>query len=275
MGNPFSDTPLGRKTDYLDQYTPSLLCPIPRWDAREALEMADAHLPFHGMDVWNAYELSWLDNRGKPVVAMAEIRVSCTSRNLVESKSLKLYLNSFANTRFADRRAVQQAMEKDLSNAADGAAEVRVLTLEEAARQPLWEAQGTSLDQIELDIDQFEHDASLLMTEQGPERTELLYSHLLRSRCPVTAQPDWATVIIRYTGTPISHASLLRYLISFRNHNGFHEQVVEQIFLDIQRECAPRHLSVNGRFTRRGGLDINPFRSNFEELPPNLRVVRQ
>ncbi|MCK0538849.1 NADPH-dependent 7-cyano-7-deazaguanine reductase QueF [Alcanivorax quisquiliarum] len=274
MSNPFSDTPLGRKTEYLDQYTPSLLCPIPRWDAREELEL-DAHLPFHGMDVWNAYELSWLDNRGKPVVAMAEIRVACVSRNLIESKSLKLYLNSFANTRFADRRAVQQAIEKDLGHTADGPVDVRVLTLEEAARQPAWEPQGTLLDGIELEVEGFEPDASLLMTEQGAERTEVVYSHLLRSRCPVTAQPDWATVIIRYTGAPISHASLLRYLISFRNHDGFHEQVIEQIFLDIQRQCAPRQLSVNGRFTRRGGLDINPFRSNFEELPANLRVVRQ
>lgn len=275
MSTLFSDTPLGRKTDYIDTYTPSLLCPVPRWDAREELDLESTELPFFGIDSWNAYELSWLDERGKPVVAMAECHFPCITPNLIESKSLKLYLNSFANSEFSGRAVVQQAMEKDLSNVAGGAVDVRVMTLEEAARVPEWEFNGTCVDHLEIDIHQYEYDPGFLMVDQGAERTEILYSHLLRSLCPVTGQPDWASVIIRYTGAPISQASLLRYLASYRNHQGFHEQVIERIFVDIMTQCHPRHLSVYGRFTRRGGVDINPFRSNFEDPLPNRRVVRQ
>lgn len=275
MSNPFSETPLGRKTDYVDTYTPSLLCPVPRWDAREELDLETTELPFFGIDTWNAYELSWLDERGKPMVAMAELCFPCTTQSLIESKSLKLYLNSFANTAFGSRGAVQQALEQDLSGIAGGAVDVRVHTLEEAARTPAWDFTGTCLDHLDIDIDQYDYDPGFLLTDQGAERTETVFSHLLRSLCPVTGQPDWASVIIRYTGAPISAASLLRYLVSFRNHAGFHEQVVERIFVDVLNQCRPRHLSVYGRFTRRGGLDINPFRSNFEEPLPNRRTVRQ
>lgn len=275
MSNPFSDTPLGRKSEYVDTYTPSLLCPVPRWDGREDFDIMDESLPFHGMDIWNAYELSWLDSRGKPNVAMLEMLVPCSSRNLVESKSLKLYLNSFANSRFDSRQAVRQAIENDVGACVDGAVDARVMSLDEASRKPVWEPQGSNLDQLEMSIDHYQYDPQLLVTEQGPDRNETFYSHLLRSRCPVTDQPDWATVMIRYTGQPISAASVLRYLVSFRNHSGFHEQVIEQIFMDIREQCAPRHLSVYGRFTRRGGVDINPFRSDFEETPANQRVIRQ
>ena len=275
MGNPYSDTPLGRKTDYIDTYTPSLLCSVARWDGREELDLDAEAMPFHGMDTWNAYELSWLDRRGKPMVAMAEIQVPCTSRNLVESKSLKLYLNSFANTRFESIQAVSEAIEQDVSACAEGVVDVKVMTLGQSARQPAWEPVGACVDQIDLAIDSYEYDPDFLVTEQGPERTETFFSHLLRSCCPVTGQPDWATLVVRYTGSPISPAGLLRYIVSFRNHSGFHEQVIEQVYMDILRHCSPRHLSVYGRFTRRGGLDINPFRSNFEEQPNNRRVVRQ
>ncbi|MDF1820700.1 MAG: NADPH-dependent 7-cyano-7-deazaguanine reductase QueF [Alcanivoracaceae bacterium] len=275
MASPLSDTPLGRKTDYVDTYTPALLCPVPRWDAREDLELVPDEMPFHGIDIWHAYEISWLDERGKPMVAVGQLRVPCHTANLIESKSLKLYLNSFANTAFPNRQAVAQAMENDLSECAGGAVDVRLQTIEEAAREGFPEIHATSVDRIELDINQYEYDPALLRVDQGAPLNETLYSHLLRSRCPVTGQPDWATVFVRYSGEPISHAGFLRYLVSLRNHQGFHEQVIERIFVDIKQQCRPRHLSVFGRFTRRGGLDINPFRSDFEDQPVAGRVSRQ
>ena len=274
MANPFDETPLGRRTEYIDQYTPALLCPVPRWDAREVLDLDPEALPFHGMDYWNAYEVSWLDGRGKPVVVMGEFSVPCNSRNLVESKSLKLYLNSFANSRFDSVAAVRSLMEKDLSDCAGGPVDVRLRTLDNAAADPWLEIIGDCVDRLEIDIDGGAADIRLL-TDQGPERTETLYSHLLRSLCPVTGQPDWATLVVRYTGAPISQVTLLRYVIALRNHQGFHEQIIERVFTDILQQCQPRQLSVYGRFTRRGGLDINPFRSNFEERALNRRVVRQ
>lgn len=274
MASPFDETPLGRRTDYIDQYTPALLCPVPRRDAREVLDLDPEALPFHGMDYWNAYELSWLDGRGKPVVMVGEFSVPCNSRNLVESKSLKLYLNSFANSRFNSVAAVRSLMEKDLSDCAGGPVDVRLRTLDNVAADPWLEISGDCVDRIDIEIDSAVEDIRLL-TDQGPERTETLYSHLLRSLCPVTGQPDWATLVVRYTGAPISQVTLLRYVIALRSHQGFHEQIIEQVFTDILQQCQPRQLSVYGRFTRRGGLDINPFRSNFEESALNRRVVRQ
>ncbi|HEX5677237.1 MAG TPA: NADPH-dependent 7-cyano-7-deazaguanine reductase QueF [Alcanivorax sp.] len=274
-----NDTPLGRTSAFIDEYTPSLLCPVPRWDARESLELESgeegASLPFHGQDIWNAYELSWLNPRGKPVVAMAELVVPCISPNIIESKSLKLYLNSFANTRFASREAVINTLAGDLARVAGAPVDVRVMSLEEAGRTPAWDDHGDGVDHLDVAFEHFEYRPDLLFTEQGPERNGVLVSHLLRSHCPVTNQPDWATVQVRYTGAAISPASFLRYVVSLRNHQGFHEQIIEQMFVDLKRQCAPRHLSVYGRFTRRGGLDINPFRSDYEDLPPNFRTVRQ
>lgn len=274
MANPFDQTPLGRHTEYVDQYTPALLCPVPRWDARETLELDSQALPFHGVDLWTAYEVSWLDGRGKPVVAMAEFSVPSNSRNIVESKSLKLYLNSFANSRFDSKQKVRELMEADLSLCAKGPVDVRLLSLDEAAREPWLEISGDCIDRHDIDVDNSAESVQLLV-DQGEQRSETLYSHLLRSLCPVTGQPDWATLIVHYTGAPISQVALLRYVIALRNHQGFHEQIIEQVFVDIMAQCQPRHLSVYGRFTRRGGLDINPFRSNFEERPVNRRVVRQ
>lgn len=276
MSDLLKDTPLGRQSEYIDTYTPALLYPVPRWDAREGLELEMDGLPFHGVDVWHAYELSWLDARGKPVVMMAEFRVPCNSRCIIESKSFKLYLNSFANSRFDGVRQVAQLLEKDLSGCAQGPVEVALSSLEDAAKAPWIDTRGGELiDRLELDINQYDYDPALLAVEQGAERHEQLVSHLLRSRCPVTGQPDWATLIVRYTGAPISPASLLCYIVSLRNHEGFHEQIIERVFVDVMARCQPRQLTVYGRFTRRGGLDINPFRSNFEELPVSLRTVRQ
>ncbi len=206
---------------------------------------------------------------------MAELVVPCISPNIIESKSLKLYLNSFANTRFASREAVIKAIAGDLAQVAGAPVDVRVMSLEEAARAAVWDDHGDSVDHLDVAFDDFEYQPELLLTEQGPERNGVLVSHLLRSHCPVTNQPDWASVQVRYTGAAISPASFLRYVVSLRNHQGFHEQIIEQMFVDLKRQCAPRHLSVYGRFTRRGGLDINPFRSDYEDAPTNRRTIRQ
>ncbi len=269
------DTPLGRSSDYVDEYTPALLCPVPRWDARESLDLESTDLPFHGTDIWNAYELSWLTEKGKPVVAMCELRIPCTTPNIVESKSLKLYLNSFANTRFASRDEVRALIEKDVGQIVGAGIEVLLYTLEDSATMPLWEDKGQCVDKIDLNFEHYNYNPDLLLCDQGPEQTGQLYSHLLRSHCPVTNQPDWATVVVRYTGRAISPASFLRYVVSLRNHQGFHEQIIEQMFVDLMAQCSPRHLTVYGRFTRRGGIDINPFRSNSEQALPNRRTVRQ
>ncbi|EKF72780.1 7-cyano-7-deazaguanine reductase [Alcanivorax hongdengensis A-11-3] len=269
------DTPLGRTSEYSDEYMPALLCPVPRWDARESLELDDTNLPFHGSDLWTAYELSWLNEKGKPLVALAELRIPCFSPNIVESKSLKLYLNSFANSRFDSQDAVRTAIEKDVSQIVGVPIEVLIFSLADAANIPPWEDRGQCVDTLDVGFEHYDYRPELLLADQGAEQNGQLYSHLLRSHCPVTNQPDWATVVVRYTGRAISPASFLRYVVSLRNHQGFHEQIIEQMYMDLMRQCQPRHLTVYGRFTRRGGIDINPFRSNFEQALPNRRTVRQ
>ncbi|KAF0806154.1 7-cyano-7-deazaguanine reductase [Alcanivorax xiamenensis] len=269
------DAPLGQTSDYVDQYAPELLYPVPRALARESLALENGALPFQGEDLWTGYELSWLDQGGKPRVALAEIRVPCTSDNIIESKSLKLYLNSFANSRYTDADAVREIITADLGKVAGEKVTVRILSLGDAAAQPVWHGDGVCVDELDLTIDTFAYDAALLTAGTGEDHQGELYSHLLRSHCPVTNQPDWGTVVVRYEGRPIDPAGFLRYVVSLRNHQGFHEQIVEQMFVDLQRQCAPAKLSVLGRFTRRGGLDINPFRSNFEPAPENLRTIRQ
>lgn len=276
MSDIFKDTALGRHSDYVDTYSPDVLFPVPRREARAGLGLAEGPLPFQGVDVWHAYELSWLDGRGKPHVAMAEFRVPCDSDNIIESKSFKLYLNSFANSRFADVADVEHTLRRDLSACAGAAIEVALLSLDKAAQQPWLETpRGELVDHLDVEIDQYDYDPALLAVDAGEVRSEQLASHLLRSRCPVTGQPDWATLIVHYQGPRIEPSSLLRYVVSLRNHQGFHEQVIERVFLDIQAQCQPAALSVYGRFTRRGGLDINPFRSTGETLAASLRTVRQ
>ena len=267
-------SPLGREQDYAGGYDPSRLYPIARADSRSTLTAAPAR-GFHGVDWWTAFELSWLDGEGRPQAAVGRFAVPADSPCIVESKSLKLYLNSFANTRFPSREAVIQTIAEDLARVAGAPVDVRVMSLEEAGRAAVWDDHGDVVDHLDVAFDDFEYRPELLLTEQGPERNGVLVSHLLRSHCPVTNQPDWATVQVRYTGAAISPASFLRYVVSLRNHQGFHEQIIEQMFVDLKRQCAPRHLSVYGRFTRRGGLDINPFRSDYEDAPTNRRTVRQ
>ncbi len=257
-------SPLGKPVAYRDIYSPELLFPIDRQGKRAEIGIEPGRLPFVGEDLWNAYELSWLDSRGKPVVALGRFRVPADSPRLIESKSLKLYLNSFNQQRFGELDAVHETLARDLGSAAGAPVGVALQSLAQWPQRRM-AACGDALllDELELDIDTYLPEPRFL--EAGPagdEVTETLCSHLLKSNCLVTGQPDWGSVYVRYTGARISREGLLRYIVSFRQHNEFHEQCVERMFCDIQRRCTPRHLAVWARYTRRGGLDINPFRSS-------------
>ena len=271
-----SSLPLGKTTVYASSYDPGLLCPVPRRLKREEIGLED-RLPFGGVDIWNAYELSWLTEKGKPVVAMGEFRIPCESANLIESKSLKLYLNSFNQTRFADFPAVEKVLAADLAKTAGAEVAVRLLGSSGFAGQGIVTLPGRCIDDLDIAIDRYSLDPRLLegAADQKHPVEETLHSHLLKSNCLVTSQPDWGSVLIRYRGGRIDPEALLRYLVSFRQHNEFHEQCVERIFTDLMRFCRPERLTVHARYTRRGGLDINPFRSNFETEVDNLRLARQ
>ena len=251
-----NDSSLGREVAYPAQYDPGLLFPIPRAAARAEIGLVEDVLPFTGDDRWHAYELGWLDLRGKPCVATATLHVPASSPNLVESKSLKLYLNSLNAARFADDEAVRARIAADLSACAGDSVQVAF------GLPPVAEAMGESIDAQELDIDCYgPPQAAFLRSDAATVASEALLSALLKSNCPVTGQPDWASVSIRYQGPRIDRAGLLRYLVSYRDHAEFHEQCVERIFLDLLRHCGCRQLEVEARYTRRGGLDINPRRA--------------
>lgn len=268
-------TPLGKASDYPTQYDPHQLAPLPRALGREVLELS-GNLPFTGEDVWTAYELSWLDARGKPIVAIGEFRFPCTSPHLIESKSLKLYLNSLNQERFDSRAQLVQVLQKDLSKAAGESVSVTLFTLTEYRKQGLTALPGTCIDDLETDIDAYHPDSTLLALKPADAMVEeTLYSHLLRSLCPVTGQPDWATLVVQYQGAALCPESLLRYVVSYRQHQDFHEQCVERIFRDISTHCQPHRLSVHARYTRRGGLDINPWRSTDRAVAPAWRFERQ
>lgn len=257
------NSPLGRATAYCSEYAPQLLFPIPRQQKRAELGLRDEALPFVGEDLWNAYELSWLDLRGKPVVAIGTFRVPAASKCLIESKSLKLYLNSFNQTRVADAEAVATMIAQDLSAAAGAPVQVVITPLAQQPQRVFGYPQGICLDALPIEVSQYSPQPGLLRADPAREvHDEILYSHLLKSNCLVTGQPDWGMLVVRYSGAAIEREGLLRYLISFRQHNEFHEQCVERIFTDLQRQCAPRELAVWARYTRRGGLDINPFRAS-------------
>lgn len=264
---------LGKPTEYAHRYDASLLFPIPRAPARAVIGVAAA-LPFCGVDIWNAYELSWLDPRGKPQVAVAEFRVPANSPRIIESKSFKLYLNSFAGERMAGSQ-LQITLERDLSAVAGAAVGVRLQPLGSLENIVVAEPEGILLDALDIDIDCYGPPGIEFLETENNHADESLVSHLLKSNCPVTGQPDWASVQISYAGPAINHAGLLRYLVSYRGHSGFHEQCVEQIWMDIARQCAPSRLSVYARYTRRGGLDINPWRSSEPGSPGNIRGARQ
>ncbi|MFM4869979.1 NADPH-dependent 7-cyano-7-deazaguanine reductase QueF [Aeromonas caviae] len=265
---------LGQQSAYISQYTPSLLQPVPRSLNRDDLGLR-GELPFQGCDVWTLYELSWLNAKGKPVVAIGEVFVPATSPNLIESKSFKLYLNSFNQTRCDSLEAVQALLVQDLSGCAGAPVSVTLFTLDQAPHQ-IAQLPGECIDSLDIEVDGYEFDETLLQGAAGREIVEeTLHSHLLKSNCLVTSQPDWGSVVIHYRGPRLDREKLLRYLISFRQHNEFHEQCIERIFTDLKHFCAPEQLTVHARYTRRGGLDINPFRSDWEPVPANLRLIRQ
>lgn len=274
-GNPaLAALALGQKSAYISTYTPSLLQPVPRSLNRDDLALASP-LPFQGEDIWTLYELSWLDGKGKPVVAMGEARVPATSPNLIESKSFKLYLNSFNQTRCESLAKVQTLLEQDLSACAGAPVAVTLWTLD-TAPATITTLPGECIDGLDIEVDDYHFSTDWLKGAGSGELVEeTLHSHLLKSNCLVTSQPDWGSVVIHYRGPKLDREKLLRYLISFRQHNEFHEQCVERIFTDLSRLCGCQQLTVFARYTRRGGLDINPFRSNIEQAPANIRLIRQ
>lgn len=268
-----SESPLGQKTVYINTYSPELLFPVPRTLSRDKLGLG-SELPFSGVDIWNAFEISWLNQKGKPEIALGEFFFPCESPMIVESKSLKLYLNSFSQTSFNSLADVQKAIESDLSNIAQVQVLINLFPLSHLKGSRLEGFSGTCLDDIDISFDTYQVEPAFLKTSEETVE-EAVYSDLLKSNCLATGQPDWGSLYINYAGRKIDHVGLLKYIISFRNHSGFAEHCVEQIFYDIMQRCKPEKLSVYARYTKRGGLDINPFRSNFEKYPENLRHIRQ
>ena len=267
---------LGQKTEYKSQYDASLLQPVPRRLNREGLGIIEDQ-PFNqGADVWTCYELSWLNPNGLPQVAIADVSIDFKSENLIESKSFKLYLNSFNQTKFASIEEVEETIAKDLSQCASGQVSVKIHKLADYTNQPIMNFAGKCIDEQEIQIDSYAFSNQYLENvAEGEIVEETLVSHLLKSNCLITSQPDWGSVQIHYIGKQLNREKLLRYLVSFREHNEFHEQCVERIFTDLMQFAKPEKLTVYARYTRRGGLDINPFRSNFESVPTNLRMARQ
>jgi 7-cyano-7-deazaguanine reductase len=282
MMNTPEQSQLGKASAYVDQYDASLLFPIPRAGKRAEIGIS-GDAPFFGADMWTAFELSWLNLRGKPQVALVHFTVPCESTHIVESKSFKLYLNSFNNTRFAEAADVLSKLRADISEAVwrggpvKSSVGVKLVAAEMFDREPVYELDGLNLDRLDVECTRYQPAPDLLKTtlDDAPV-TEVLVSNLLKSNCLVTGQPDWGSVQISYTGLPIDQEGLLQYLVSFRNHNEFHEQCVERIFMDIWTRCKPLKLTVYARYTRRGGLDINPFRTSTPQaLPGNTRTARQ
>lgn len=264
---------LGKAVEYQNQYNPELLQGVPR-DINRAPLFGNEPMPFYGEDIWNGYEFSWLNERGKPIIAILQCKVPCESINLIESKSFKLYLNSFHQTKFDSKEEVLELLKRDLSACAQIEVTVRLFAANSATEQRIKELPGSCIDDLDIDIYEYTPNSSLLSTSPSVVE-ETLHSHLLKSNCLITNQPDWGSIVIRYRGNCIDKASLLKYIISFREHNEFHEQCVERVFHDINQICKPEQLTVMARYTRRGGLDINPFRSNFESPYNNLRTTRQ
>ena len=282
MSNTPEQSQLGKASAYVDRYDPGLLFPLPRETKRREIGINGA-IPFLGCDLWTAYELSWLNPKGKPQVALAHITVPCESTHIVESKSFKLYLNSFNNTPFESADAVKERLRQDLSAAVwqggpvQSGVGVRLIAPDRFDAEPIHELDGVNLDRLDVECTRYEPAPDLLTAAFNEQPvTETLVSQLLKSNCLVTGQPDWGSVQVRYSGPQIDQAGLLQYIVSFRNHNEFHEQCVERIYQDIWTRCKPARLAVYARYTRRGGLDINPWRSSHPQQPPaNARTARQ
>jgi 7-cyano-7-deazaguanine reductase len=274
MANTANQSELGKTSAYCSQYAPELLFPIPRQEKRDELNITADTLPFQGLDIWTAYELSWLNAKGKPVVRIAEFAFSADSEFLIESKSFKLYLNSFNGTRFDTEQDVVKTLEQDLTQACGEAVAVDIRTVMHDETL-LGKLPGSNIDELDIAVDSYKVDISLLNSDQSSVVSETLNSHLLKSNCLVTSQPDWGSIVIRYEGPQINHEGLLKYIVSFREHDEFHEQCVERVFTDIMKNCRPEKLTVYARYVRRGGLDINPYRSNFEDEFDISRTSRQ
>lgn len=269
-------SPLGKSSEYISTYTPSLLFPIPRAAKWAELGLSAETLPYKGVDFWNCFELSWLLPSGKPVVAIGEFSIPADSPNIIESKSFKLYLNSLNQTPFADRQSLEATLQADLSAAAGKPVGVRIRSLSEVQAEGVAGLPGVCIDELDVSVSDYQQPRpELLRCDESRVIEESVHSHLLKSNCPVTGQPDWGSVAVEYRGAALDHASLLAYLVSFRQHADFHEQCVERIFLDLQRLLKPEKLTVYARYVRRGGLDINPYRSTEAVELPNLRLVRQ
>lgn len=268
-------SPLGQQSVYIDNYDNTLLFPISRQPKRDALGINQS-LPFKGYDIWTAFELSWLNEKYKPVVAVGDIVIPCDSPNIVESKSFKLYLNSFNNSCFTTFEEVAAVIQHDLSQATGAAVEVALYSPTEFSARPISQFEGFYLDDLDIICSEYKVNAGLLRVHSEFVENKTVYSHLLKSNCPVTGQPDWGSIAISYTGQRIDNEALLQYLVSYRNHNEFHEQCVERVFIDINAQCQPKELTVYARYARRGGLDINPIRSTTAIKPPlNIRLYRQ
>ena len=276
MQHPAEHSPLGKPSDYVATYSPGLLFPIPRAPKWAELGLTAETLPYQGVDLWNCYELSWLLPSGKPVVAIGEFEIPADSPNIIESKSFKLYLNSLNQSVFESRDALLEVMTGDLSAAAGKPVRVRLRTLDEVTADGVATLPGRCIDALDVAIQDYDHPRPELLTcDAGRVVEESLHSHLLQSNCPVTGQPDWGSVVVEYRGAALLPESLLAYLVSFRQHADFHEQCVERIFLDLQRLLQPEKLTVYARYVRRGGLDINPYRSTEALVVDNRRLVRQ
>ncbi|MDU8923984.1 NADPH-dependent 7-cyano-7-deazaguanine reductase QueF [Pasteurellaceae bacterium LIM206] len=274
--NSLKNLKLGQKTAYVSHYDRSLLQPVPRRLNRDGLGISRQQPFDRGADIWTAYEVSWLNPKGVPQVAIADVEIDYRSANLIESKSFKLYLNSFNQTKFTSFDEVRQTMQRDLCDCAEGEVKVRLYQLADYTGSPLVSFQGECIDGLDIEIEDYGFNPQWLQNCVSDESVEeILVSHLLKSNCLITRQPDWGSLQIHYAGRKIDREKLLRYVVSFRQHNEFHEQCVERIFCDLMRFAQPEKLSVYARYTRRGGLDINPFRSNFEAVPANRRMARQ
>lgn len=258
--------PLGRETDFPQKYSPEVLCPIARTGDREQ---------FRGVDIWNAWELTWLGRGGLPRVATAEIHVPADSPNIVESKSVKLYLNSYSMSPFESETAVAETIARDLESCVGAPVKVRVLPVADTEGRHVARLAGACLDDLGVTCTDWDVNADLLRSDPSNVVAEDVHTHLLRSLCPVTAQPDIGSVQISYRGPQIDHEGLLRYIVSFREHNDFHEACIERMFVDLMERCGCEELTVQARYQRRGGIDINPFRTNGREKPLNLRLWRQ
>jgi len=270
-----TSSPLGKKVSYIDQYDNTLLFPIDRKAKREEIGI-HGDLPFYGFDTWNAFEISWLNMKGKPVVSLAKIDIPANSKNIIESKSFKLYLNSLNNSKFESADVVQKILKADIDKATESDAKVALIDVDQLPEISFSNFDAICIDDLDIEINEYSVNPNVLIADKNKIVSESLSSNLLKSNCLVTGQPDWGSVLISYTGSKLNRESLLKYLVSFRNHNEFHEQCVERIYVDLMRQCQLEKLTVHARYTRRGGLDINPIRSS-EEIAPaeNMRNIRQ